>query len=172
MKINNNGVILRNAVETDIEQLTEWWSDGKIMSHAGFPKGIKTDRNKLLSRIREQNLTSLPLSLLMIIELENGKVIGEMNYKLKEEAVFELGIKICDFSMHGKGYGELAMKGIIEYLKKYLTASKIVLDTNLNNTRAQNFYKRIGFKEVKILKDNWKDQLGNLQSSVIFEMAI
>ena len=49
--------------------------------------------------------------------------------------------------------------------------SKIVLDTNLTNTRAQHVYESLGFHKVRTNMNAWKDQLGRLQSSVDYELA-
>jgi ribosomal protein S18 acetylase RimI-like enzyme len=46
------------------------------------------------------------------------------------------------------------------------------LDTNLKNTKAQRFYKQLGFEEVRVEKDSWKDQLGVLQGAVHFEKEL
>ena len=42
---------------------------------------------------------------------------------------------------------------------------RIVLDTNLNNRRAQHIYEQLGVR-----KDAWRDQLGALQSAVDYEL--
>ena len=49
--------------------------------------------------------------------------------------------------------------------------AKIVLDTNLTNTRAQHVYESLGFRKVRTNIDSWKDQLGQLQSSVDYELV-
>lgn len=49
---------------------------------------------------------------------------------------------------------------------------KIVLDTNLANTRAQHVYEKLGFKKVRVNVDAWKDQLGQWQSSVDYELSL
>ena len=46
----------------------------------------------------------------------------------------------------------------------------IILDTNVNNKRAQHIYELLGFKKIRINSDSWKDQLGNLQSSIDYEL--
>ena len=51
-------------------------------------------------------------------------------------------------------------------------AQLIFLDTNLNNTRAQHVYEKLGFKKVAIHNDSWRNQLGELQSSVDYELTI
>jgi RimJ/RimL family protein N-acetyltransferase len=49
--------------------------------------------------------------------------------------------------------------------------SKIILDTDLMNTRAQYVYESLGFRKVRTNIDSWKDQLGRLHSSVDYELV-
>ena len=48
---------------------------------------------------------------------------------------------------------------------------KIVLDTNLQNKRAQHVYESLGFQKLRINYDSWTDQLGNKQSAVDYELT-
>ena len=105
MYIKDGKIIIRRAELSDTTTLSKWWADGKIMAHAGFPKGLKTDELKLVNRIKLQNEQSFPKNQLMIIELINKYSIGEMNYREQSMGVFEIGIKICDFKEQSKGYG-------------------------------------------------------------------
>jgi len=92
-----------------------------------------------------------------------------MCYVTKDD-VSEIGIKICDFFYQEKGYGTKAIKMLIIYLFDELKVKKIILDTNLNNTRAQHVYEKIGFKKVAVQNNSWKNQIGVLQSSVDYEL--
>lgn len=47
---------------------------------------------------------------------------------------------------------------------------KIILDTNVNNKRAQHVYEEFGFSKVRVRENSWKNQLGELQSSIDYEM--
>lgn len=47
----------------------------------------------------------------------------------------------------------------------------IVLDTDLNSHRTQYVYKLLGFQKVQIAIDSWRHQLGNLQSSIDYELV-
>jgi len=47
---------------------------------------------------------------------------------------------------------------------------KIVLDTNLKNKRAQHVYEKLGFRKTGTNINAWKDQIGELQSSVDYEL--
>ena len=48
--------------------------------------------------------------------------------------------------------------------------SKIILDTNLRNKRAQHVYESLGFRKLRINVDAWNDQLGQPQTSVDYEL--
>ena len=46
-----------------------------------------------------------------------------------------------------------------------------ILDTNLKNERAQYVYEKLGFKKKRINVDSWKNQIGELQSSVDYAIS-
>ena len=104
----------------------------------------------------------------LIIEYQ-GQSIGEMSYHNIENHVAEIGIKICEASFQEKGLGRIVLSMLIRelFLKGY---TKIVLDTNMNNTRAQHVYEKLGFHRVRIHENSWKNQLGELQSSIDYEL--
>ncbi len=155
---------IRFASIGDAELLCTWWNDGKVMAHAGFPKGLNTTAEAVIHQIETEDDTRRRL----IIEI-NGIRVGEMSFYIKDTTA-DIGIKICDFSGQEKGYGTKALKMLIEYLFSGKGVDKIHLDTNLNNTRAQHVYEKIGFVRTRINIDAWKDQLGDLQTFVEYEL--
>jgi RimJ/RimL family protein N-acetyltransferase len=164
MYLKKDNLVLRHATADDVQILCDWWSDGKVMAHAGFPNGIHTDANKLMDKIKNET----DISRRLIIEIDSNRV-GEMSYRI-EDGVAEIGIKICDFSYQEKGYGTKVLKMLIRYLFEEMKARKIILDTNLNNERAQHVYEKIGFRKSAVRTNSWKNQLGELQSSVDYEL--
>ena len=50
--------------------------------------------------------------------------------------------------------------------------AKIILDTNLNNKRAQHVYELLGFQKLRIRENSWKNQIGEMQSSVDYELKM
>ena len=82
----------------------------------------------------------------------------------------EIGIKICDFSQQNKGYGRILLSMLIGSLFQDMYYQKIILDTNLSNKRAQHVYESLGFRKLRVNKNAWKDQLGQPQSSVDYEL--
>lgn len=164
MDLLNDNLAIREATIHDAQLLCDWWSDGEVMAHAGFPKGVYTDKNELIKRIQKSSESSK----ILIIEINNIPV-GEMNYNI-DNSIAEIGIKICNLKYQEKGYGTKVLKMLINYLFNELKVEKIILDTNLKNARAQHVYEKIGFKQVNIRIDSWKNQLGELQSSVDYEL--
>lgn len=166
MFLNYGDLQIRNAGLKDAPQLAEWWNDGKIMAHAGFPRGIGTTAEKVAEELkgdREEEFQRLIIGL-------KGVSIGEMCYRNKGNNTAEIGIKICDASEQNKGYGRILLSMLINSLFHDLGYRKIVLDTNLNNKRAQHVYEMLGFQKVRTNLDAWIDQLGNPQSSIDYEL--
>ena len=169
MKLVREHLTIRNAVSDDAEQLCLWWNDGKIMAHAGFPNGL----GKTAEEIRDDLAGDTDETYRRhIIELEN-RPIGEMNYRNRGHGVAEIGIKICDFTVQEKGLGTTILSIFIDALFTYYGYNKIILDTNIKNERAQHVYEnKLGFTRMCVNENSWHDQLGQLQSSVDYELTI
>jgi RimJ/RimL family protein N-acetyltransferase len=164
--IQNNNLTIRNATSKDAPILCKWWNDGKVMAHAGFPKGLGTSEEIIIQQLSGD---SDEIHRRLIIEVD-GVPVGEMNYRNKGNGIAEIGIKICDFSKQEKGHGRKLLSMLINALFKDLGYKKIILDTNRNNLRAQHVYETLGFQKLRVNVDAWKNQLGELQSSIDYEL--
>ncbi|MGI5959941.1 MAG: GNAT family N-acetyltransferase [Massiliimalia sp.] len=158
--------VVRNATEEDAEQLSVWWNDGKIMEHAGFPNGIGETVQSIVNSLRND---ADDTGRRLMIEMDNIP-IGEMNYRNKGNQVAEIGIKICDFSKQNKGAGKILLSMLISSLFYDFGYQKIILDTNLKNKRAQHVYEQLGFTKLRVNENSWTNQVGELQSSVDYEL--
>ena len=159
MNLQYKNLIIRDAVAADAEQLTAWWNDGSVMAHAGFPSGLGTTVEKVIAGLGNGRL----------ILIENERLIGEACYRKVGEGIAEIGIKICVFDCQNRGIGKIVLSMLIRYLFDN-GFDKIVLDTNLENKRAQHVYESLGFRKVHVNIDSWTDQVGKLQSSVDYEL--
>ena len=135
------------------------------MTHAGFPNGLGTTAEAIAEKISTDTDDTTRR---LVIEID-GQLIGETNYRNIGDGCAEIGIKICDFSRQEKGLGRILLSMLISELFR-LDYRKILLDTNLKNTRAQHVYELLGFHKVRVNIDSWKNQLGELQSSVDYEL--
>ena len=165
MHIKKDNLLIRSATPRDAAILCKWWNDGKVMAHAGFPKGLGITEQAVLANINDQSDSRE----LLIIEA-NSRPVGEMSYREVNDAAVEIGIKICDSSQQERGFGTSFLRMLIEYLFFQKGYDRIVLDTNLNNERAQRVYEKIGFTRVGVREHSFLDQLGNPQSSVDYEL--
>ena len=206
MYIHNSNLTIRDATSDDAVQLAEWWNDGEVMAHAGFPLGLGTTAEKVAESLKlDRDDTRRRL----IIEVDSVRV-GEMSYRRVDAAesntaadagnndkasdpyaarnagnesdphtarndgtplapTAEIGIKICDPASQNRGIGKRLLCMLISELFR-MGYEKIILDTNLNNTRAQHVYERLGFRRLRVNVDSWRDQLGEPQSSVDYEL--
>ena len=172
MNIIFENIKIREAEISDAKILTNWWNDGKVMAHAGFPRGLETNLKKVEEQIKSYEDK---LSKLCMIEIDTIPV-GEMYYKI-EDGFVEVGWKICEENFQNKGYGTKIINKTCEFLfndKKInglVNVEKINWETLLSNKRAQKVYEdKIHAIRVKVEKDYWKDQNGELQSVVVYEM--
>lgn len=159
-KIQYENLTIRQAEVSDAKQLAAWWNDGTVMAHAGFPHGVGTTEEEVIRGLGKGCL---------VIQ-ENDRLIGECNYRNVDHCVAEIGIKICETDCQNRGLGRKILSMLIRWLFQN-GYSKIILDTNLKNTRAQHVYESLGFHKVRTNIDAWKDQMGQLQSSIDYELV-
>lgn len=165
MLLKYKNLTIRNATVNDAPLLAKWWNDGTVMAHAGFPNGT----GETVEQISESLKHDTDEDRRLIIELDEIP-IGEMSYGAEGEQTAGIGIKICDFSKHDKGYGKVLLSMLISSLFNDMGYNKIILDTNLKNKRAQHVYEELGFKKVRVNMSCWKNQVGELQSGIDYEL--
>ena len=158
--IQYENLTISQAQAADAKQLAAWWNDGTVMAHAGFPNGVGTTEAEVAKGLGKG---------CMVIQ-EGDRLIGECNYREVEDGTAEIGIKICETDCQNRGVGRKILSLLIGWLFRN-GYSKIVLDTNLKNTRAQHVYESLGFRKARTNIDAWKDQVGQLQSSVDYELV-
>lgn len=166
MLLKHKNLTIRNATTDDAKLLASWWNDGKIMEHAGFPNGTGQTAQSITESLKNDTDNTHRR---LIIEIDDTAA-GEMVYRNKGNCVAEIGIKICDFSKQNKGNGKILLSMLINSLYNDLGYKKIILDTNLENERAQHVYEQLGFVKLRINENSWTNQIGEIQSSIDYEL--
>ena len=98
------------------------------------------------SWVREQLEKKAPV--FSMIEKKTGGFIGNVELMNVADAVGEIGIAVTA-KKQGQGYGTEAVRAITEYGRNVLQLKRIVLRTNLDNSRAIHVYEKCGFREFR-----------------------
>lgn len=166
MLLQYKQITIRDAAVSDALLLAKWWNDGAVMAHAGFPKGLGTTAEKIAGDIAQDTDDTRRRMMLLC----GGTPIGEMVYRNMGSQTADIGIKICESAYQERGIGRIALSLLVRHLLQS-GYTRIVLDTNLKNTRAQHVYEKLGFQKLRVNIDSWQNQLGQWESSVDYELT-
>ena len=162
-------------MKSDAGLLVEWWNDGDVMAHAGFPRGLGTTAAKVEKELERPGR--------LIIEYD-GEPIGEMCYEfykkgakvlcsgqiVESELASEIGIKICVPGKRERGIGRICLSMLIRELFR-LGVGEILLDTMTDNSRARHVYELIGFECMRVNIDSWVSPDGIAYSSADYRLV-
>ncbi|MDD2431781.1 MAG: GNAT family protein [Firmicutes bacterium] len=159
----------------DVPQFVKWWNDGELMASVGFSRGLGVTEAKLYDDFNEE--ISDPSSLrerrrYVVLDKVNDLPIGELVYGQLDlaENKCRIGIKICELSYQGKGFGKDALVTFILFLFNHFDLQKIEIDTLADNLRAYSLYKKVGFRETKKESKFWQDPDGIWHDVIFMEM--
>ncbi len=160
--IKGKKVIIRPLEIGDEEYLHRWWNDGNMMEHAALAFGTLQSKERIrLSILKEiENSELYPeRKRFLILRKEDMAPIGEINYNSfdSRNQKSEFGIKICEVSEQGNGYGIDVLYHFMDFMFRSLNLNKIELTTMMDNKRAQSLYRKLGFKEIGIIRSGYFD---------------
>ena len=152
---NGKLVKLRAYKEADIERAIEFINDEEVKklldSNIPFPMTKWQEEEWIKSRKVGADFTYD----FAIEDLETGKYIGgcSINECDVKNRNCTIGIMIGDKEYWGRGYGSDALKVLIKFIFEEVNMNKIKLGVFSFNSRAIACYKKVGFKEECILKN-------------------
>ncbi len=132
----------------DAAKFTEWDNDLEIT----MPLGDEAYTPYALEKTKEivGNVIQHQDHVFSIVNLETDKLIGRGILfdidQINRKAM--LGIVIGEKGYWGQGYGQDAIRLLLDYGFNLLNLNSIMLGTFSFNRRAINCYKRVGFKEI------------------------
>ena len=92
---------------------------------------------------------------------KNSETIGTFAFIKKSEKIYEFSKMAIIPKERGKGYGNLAMRFLIEFSKNK-NWSKLILYSNTKLKNSIHLYKKFGFKEIP-LEENLVYSRGNIK---------
>jgi RimJ/RimL family protein N-acetyltransferase len=147
----------------DAEEWTEWDNDLEVI----IPLGPEAYTPISLDRVREgiSRFIKRQDHIFSIVDLETDKLIGRCLLfdidQINRKAT--LGIDIGDKEYWNKGYGQDAVRLLLDYGFNLLNLNNIMLGVFSYNERAINCYKKVGFKDMgrrrksKLIGGKWFD---------------
>jgi RimJ/RimL family protein N-acetyltransferase len=151
-------VVLRAIEEQDLEAMARWSNDLEIEVLGGGdpPAPRSLARVKAEHERREKEATE---DVNFAIEAD-GKLIGMLALFHTDTTArtSELGIVIGEREYWGRGYGQDAIKTVVDYGFRHRNLQRVWLTVVATNDRAVNAYKRCGFVEEGRMRQHvWSD---------------
>lgn len=165
--------VIRQLEFGDEEFLHKWWNDGSLMEHAALAYGTMQSKESIRKSVTAEieNCNTIPEKKRFIVcNKESMEPIGEICYRDWDarNQKCEFGIKICEKEQQGKGYGKDALFNFIDFLFRTLNLNKLELTSMIDNKRAHNLYKKLGFKEIGIIREGYFDSRTASFSDVLY----
>ncbi|MFT4413646.1 GNAT family N-acetyltransferase [Fredinandcohnia humi] len=153
-------VKLRELVIEDVEDRYQWCLDREVTKHLNMPEHYPPFSREETRQWIEMCINRTNGYEQRAITTEDGTHIGWVDLKnidrLNKNA--ELGIAVGNKEYWGKGYGLAAMRKMLEWGFTELHLNKIWLRVDKDNVHAIKSYKRAGYVEEGILR---QDRLRN-----------
>lgn len=153
-------VHLRELTIDDTDDRYQWCLDKEVTKHLNMPERYPPFNREETQTWIEMCINKTNGYEQKAIITEEGKHIGWIDFKnidnLNKHA--ELGIAIGDKSYWGKGYGLSAMNEMLIWGFTQLELNKIWLRVEIDNEKAIKSYKKMGYVEEGILR---QDRLRN-----------
>lgn len=145
---------IRSLHLEDAPLFARWWNDGRLMAAVVFRKGLGVTEEKLYEDFKKEIDDENPYRerrRYVVLDRETEAPIGELSYGELDTEVGKcrVGIKICEISAQGRGFGKDALLAFMRYLFDRFGLQKIEIDTLKDNVRAEALYRKVGFYEVK-----------------------
>ena len=156
MKLESNRIILRPSTFDDCTYFDEW--ERKAYIKKFFSINDSRNYEEIIREyiVNESNLSKMQFT---IVLRDTTKPIGRIYISRLDSSLSSLDITriyIGEELYLGKGLGKETMILLLKYLFEDLKMERITLDTFKENTRAQNLYHGLGFKDEGILRNSTK----------------
>ena len=137
-----------------LDEIMAWINNPEVTSRfAWFRPNVTRDEEKKF--IQSQMASKKDRA--FAIETEEGKYLGdislhEIDWNAKKA---RMSILIADKEQRGKGYGESAIKKLLSVAFNEMKLHKVWLVVFEENENARGLYRKCGFQEEGILKDEY-----------------
>ena len=160
---------LRPLQMTDLDSIMPWINDPEVVKNfQNFDKEVTREEEQ---RYLEKMLAS-PHDKLFAIETEAGEYLGnagihDIHTKNNEG---RLGLIIGNKKQWGGGYGQSAVRALIQYAFEVCDLHRIELRVFEENAKARHIYQKVGFVEEGVMRKKYADREGKYHDMVLMAM--
>jgi RimJ/RimL family protein N-acetyltransferase len=145
-KLEGRHIYLSPMSSEDAEKYVEWLNDLEVTHYLNMARrtvSVEKEKEFLQRMVKEENIFA-------IIRKDKDRLIGNCGLHNVDgiNRTAELGIFIGDKSCWGKGYGEEAVKLLLDHGFNILNLKNIMLRVFSFNERARRCYEKCGFKTI------------------------
>jgi RimJ/RimL family protein N-acetyltransferase len=139
---------IRTARLTDAQILFRLWTDPRVMTNVGYPKGLKISHREIEDGIRGQD-PGTEFGKYLIAELQAGALaIGECKMILPdEEGVSRTDVKLLP-EFWGHKYGVEIKQALVDYLFTYTSCTAVEGTPNVDNVASIKMQEAVGAVRV------------------------
>jgi len=162
-------LILRHWQESDINFLKDLRNDKELQALL-LSNAKGSNCQTVRSWLEEKSKDS---ELFFVAELREGEMpIGYLQISLETRAAQTYTFGVClSVDYQSQGYGYELLLAAENYLKSFHNAHKFMLNVDEKNIRAISCYRKLGYREVGVMKDHVVVQ-GSYRNVMIMEKCI
>ncbi|MBN1583505.1 MAG: GNAT family N-acetyltransferase [Anaerolineae bacterium] len=138
---------VRLMTEQDVDLIHDLWTDPRVMTYVGFPKGLRITREQILER--HLNTKKDAFEQLLIIELEkSGQAIGHCKMaRPNEESVVDPDVKLLP-AFWGHKYGAEVWQAMVDYVFTHTDCQIVYGSPNVENVASIKMMEATGAVRV------------------------
>ncbi|MBW7954352.1 GNAT family N-acetyltransferase [Candidatus Gracilibacteria bacterium] len=165
--VNGEKVSLVIPEKQDIDIMYKGINNINILKYLG---PIRHQTRESEERYLDEKLQKADKFFLIMIN-ETKEIIGGVGFNDYSDfsRIGTIGISLYDETKMGKGYGTESMKLFLKYAFEYIGVHKVKLQVFKNNQRAISSYKKSGFKEVGVFREDVYI-MGKYEDSIAMEL--
>jgi len=140
-------LVVRLMTEQDVDLIYDLWTDPRVMTYVGFPKGLRITREQILER--HLNTKKDAFEQLLIIELEkSGQAIGHCKMaRPNEEGVVDPDVKLLP-AFWGHKYGAEVWQAMVDYAFTHTDCQIVYGSPNVENAASIKMMEATGAVRV------------------------
>ncbi|MCF8008476.1 MAG: GNAT family N-acetyltransferase [Halanaerobiales bacterium] len=170
--IEGKNIKIRQLELGDEKYLHKWRNNNKGNLYCGFKYGFLISEEAYKKQVQNEveNKEVFPEEkMFLVLKKENQEPIGEVSYRNwdKRNRSAEFGIEIGEIDQRNKGYGFDILNNFLEFMFNHLNLNRIELTTLVDN-KAIDLYKKLGFKEIGIIREKSFDSRNGEYSDVMY----